>query len=299
MQRERRQAYIGRPLPRFEDRRLVTGRGRFTDDFSFDGQAYAAFVRSPHAHARIEAIDTTRGRSCGGRARCLHGGGLRGGRRTGHHAHGQSRRHTRRERQGLHRPGAADSLRSAACAARGRARRASSASRLRWSWRKHTPRRRKPANASRRPTRSLPAVTDAAAALAPGAPLVDDAVPGNLAVGTEFGDCAAVEAAFAGAHLVVAQTFRNQRIAPAYMEPRAAIGSYDEAQGIYTPGDRQPGRRAHQRHRRRLPRRSGRARARHHPRCRRRVRPAQQHLSRAGPGGLCGAPCRPPGEMDG
>src|SRR5215467_14211217 len=51
--------YIGRPLPRFEDRRLVVGRGRFTDDFGFDGQAYAAFVRSPHPHARIRSIDTS------------------------------------------------------------------------------------------------------------------------------------------------------------------------------------------------------------------------------------------------
>src|SRR5260370_5884022 len=49
---------IGRPLPRFEDLRLVAGRGRFTDDFAFDGQAYAAFVRSPHPHARIRSIDT-------------------------------------------------------------------------------------------------------------------------------------------------------------------------------------------------------------------------------------------------
>src|SRR5215831_10587614 len=53
-----REPYIGRPLPRFEDRRLVAGRGRFTDDFAFDGQAYAAFVRSPHPHARIRSIDT-------------------------------------------------------------------------------------------------------------------------------------------------------------------------------------------------------------------------------------------------
>ena len=53
----RREPYIGRPLPRFEDRRLVAGRGRFTDDLNLNGQAYAAFVRSPHPHARIEAID--------------------------------------------------------------------------------------------------------------------------------------------------------------------------------------------------------------------------------------------------
>src|SRR6516165_8851514 len=53
-----REPHIGRPLPRFEDRRLVAGRGRFTDDVAFDGQAYAAFVRSPHPHARIRSIDT-------------------------------------------------------------------------------------------------------------------------------------------------------------------------------------------------------------------------------------------------
>ena len=63
---ERREPYIGRALPRFEDRRLVAGRGRFTDDFSLDGQAYAAFVRSPYAHAQIKSIDTERHRGAPG-----------------------------------------------------------------------------------------------------------------------------------------------------------------------------------------------------------------------------------------
>ena len=49
--------FIGQPLPRNEDARLLTGRGQFTDDFNFPGQAYAAMVRSPHAHARIVGID--------------------------------------------------------------------------------------------------------------------------------------------------------------------------------------------------------------------------------------------------
>ena len=52
-----RYRFIGKPLPRKEDERLVTGKGRFTDDFNLDGQAYAAMVRSPHPHARIVAID--------------------------------------------------------------------------------------------------------------------------------------------------------------------------------------------------------------------------------------------------
>src|SRR5207244_2065279 len=55
--------YIGRPLARFEDLRLVRGAGRYTDDVSVDGQAYAAFVRAPHAHARIAAIDVAAARA--------------------------------------------------------------------------------------------------------------------------------------------------------------------------------------------------------------------------------------------
>src|SRR6185312_12353997 len=51
--------FIGQPIPRTEDARLLTGRGQFSDDFSFPGQAYAALARSPHAHARIVRIDTT------------------------------------------------------------------------------------------------------------------------------------------------------------------------------------------------------------------------------------------------
>ena len=51
---------IGKPRRRVEDRRLVTGRGRYADDFTPEGAAYAALVRSPHAHARIGGIDTAR-----------------------------------------------------------------------------------------------------------------------------------------------------------------------------------------------------------------------------------------------
>src|SRR5438094_10514572 len=48
--------YIGRPLPRVEDDRLLTGRGSYTDDQAYPGQAWCVFVRSPHAHARTAAI---------------------------------------------------------------------------------------------------------------------------------------------------------------------------------------------------------------------------------------------------
>ena len=49
---------FGQPVRRTEDRRLVTGRGRYSDDVNLAGQAYACMVRSPHAHARIVGIDT-------------------------------------------------------------------------------------------------------------------------------------------------------------------------------------------------------------------------------------------------
>jgi carbon-monoxide dehydrogenase large subunit len=50
---------IGKPIRRKEDVRLVTGKGRFSDDLILPGQTYASFVRSPHAHARIGRIDTS------------------------------------------------------------------------------------------------------------------------------------------------------------------------------------------------------------------------------------------------
>ena len=50
---------IGQAVPRTEDARLLTGGGRYTDDVSLPGQAYAAFVRSPHAFAAIGAIDSS------------------------------------------------------------------------------------------------------------------------------------------------------------------------------------------------------------------------------------------------
>src|SRR5262249_34661368 len=51
---------IGKPVPRKEDARLTTGRGRFSDDFSLPGQTYAVMVRSPHPHARIRGIEAAR-----------------------------------------------------------------------------------------------------------------------------------------------------------------------------------------------------------------------------------------------
>src|SRR5437588_7027118 len=48
---------IGAAVRRKEDQRFITGKGRYTADFDRPGQAYAVFVRSPHAHARIKGIE--------------------------------------------------------------------------------------------------------------------------------------------------------------------------------------------------------------------------------------------------
>src|SRR6266568_379080 len=58
--------FIGQPVRRAEDERLITGKGRFSDDFLLDGQSYAAMVRSPYAHARIRSIDATQARTMPG-----------------------------------------------------------------------------------------------------------------------------------------------------------------------------------------------------------------------------------------
>jgi carbon-monoxide dehydrogenase large subunit len=57
---------IGQPLRRKEDSRLLTGSGRYSDDVSLPGQAYATVLRSPHAHARIRSIDTAAARAMPG-----------------------------------------------------------------------------------------------------------------------------------------------------------------------------------------------------------------------------------------
>jgi len=59
MTREENFTHIGKPLLRKEDRRLLTGHGRFLDDVVLPGALHVCFVRAPHAHARIAAIDTS------------------------------------------------------------------------------------------------------------------------------------------------------------------------------------------------------------------------------------------------
>ena len=62
----------GRAVRRVEDDTLLTGRDQFADNFSLPGQAHLVFLRSPHAHARIAAIDAAAAKAMPGRGRGGH-----------------------------------------------------------------------------------------------------------------------------------------------------------------------------------------------------------------------------------
>ena len=229
----RRGAFIGRPMPRFEDLRLVRGAGRFTDDVSLPEQAFAVFVRAPHAHASIVSIDASAARGRPGVLAVFTGQDYVADGHIGM----------------AHFPNPADAVdvRVASFAplpgrkildelqlplAVGRVRHVGEAVAMVVAETLLAAR-----DAAERVEVAydvLPAVSDVAEALAPGAPTISPDAPNNLALDHEFGDRAGVEAAIESAHVVIEQTIRSQRTASAFMEPRAAIGSYDEAEGQYT-----------------------------------------------------------------
>ena len=224
--------YIGRPMPRYEDLRLVRGQGRYTDDMSLPGQAYALFVRAPHAHARILRIDTTAARAVPGVVAVLTGqdyvdDGFVGMPHFPNPAGAIDIKvpsfTSTPECKLLDEPQlpfAVDVVRFVGEA-------------VAIVLAESLPAARDAAEAVVVEYEALPAVTDAIEALAPGAPAIWPQAPGNLALDNAFGDRAAVDAAMAKAHLVVEETIRCQRTASGFMEPRSAIGAYDAAEKKY------------------------------------------------------------------
>ena len=69
--------YIGRGMRRREDRALLMGVGRYTDDLVLPGLLHVALLRSPHAHARIRALDASRARSAPGAVSVITGADVR------------------------------------------------------------------------------------------------------------------------------------------------------------------------------------------------------------------------------
>ncbi|MEC8006618.1 MAG: xanthine dehydrogenase family protein molybdopterin-binding subunit [Pseudomonadota bacterium] len=209
---------IGASVTRVEDYRFLTGQGTYTDDINRPGQAYAYILRSPHAHARINGIDTTAAGAADGVVAIYTGADMQtGGLPCGWLIHS-------RDGSPMHEPPhpplaqgkvrclgdqvaivIADSLSQAKAAA----------------------------ELIEVDYDVLPAVVDMKAA-AGGGTLVHDDIGTNVCYDWVIGEEGDVDAALAGsAHVTEIDIVNNRLIANA-MEPRAAVSDFDRATGEYT-----------------------------------------------------------------
>jgi len=213
---------LGSSPVRMEDERLVTGRGRFTDDIALPRELHMVVVRSPHAHARILAIDVGPARDAPGVhavaiAADLRAAGIRG--------HDIFVRYPRPDGRPMFVPErlalaegtvrfVGDPVAAVFAETREQARDAAELCLVDYD--------------------PLPAVTDIAEALADGAPQLWNEAPGNLAFRVERGDAGAVDAALAASATVVSRTLRISRVAAVPLEPRAALAEWDAAGARFT-----------------------------------------------------------------
>jgi len=212
----------GRAVARVEDAALLAGRGRFVDNVAEPGQTVIAFQRSPHAHARIVAVDADAARAMPGVVAVYTGAELA--------AAGVEPM-----------PTTPDFRRADGQKAVSPPRRALAHERVRYVGEPVVAVVAETREAARDAVDSvvveyeeLPAVSDVVAATAPGAPALADAAPDNIAAEMRHGDAAATDAAFARAAVKVALDIVNQRVAPVSMEPRSSVASFDRASGKLT-----------------------------------------------------------------
>ncbi|MDO9712914.1 xanthine dehydrogenase family protein molybdopterin-binding subunit [Paracraurococcus lichenis] len=213
---------IGAELRRKEDKRFLTGRGSYVTDLKLPGMAHGVFLRSPHAHAKLVAIDTAAAMAMPGIIGVLTGAEV-----------------------------AEDGLGGVPCAwginftdgtpmkepaypalAQGKVRHVGDA--VAFVVAETAEQARAAAEAVIVEYEELPAVINAEDALKPDAPQLYDDVPGNLNCDWALGDKAAVEAAFARAAHITRLELTNNRLVGNPMEPRAAVASYDFASEKYT-----------------------------------------------------------------
>ena len=217
--------WIGRRVARKEDERFLTGRGRFTDDIAEPGAARALMVRSPHAHARVLAVDASAARSMDGVLAVLVGRDLEGEiapiptlARTAPFA--------RANRDGSPMPDPCQPVLAT--------------TRVRYAGEpvavvvaETEVAAHDAADALAVEYEPLPATVTYEQARAPQTPVWDDN-PGNVTLDREQGDREATEAAFAAAAHVVEVTLANNRVTPVFLEPRSAVASYDAARRTWT-----------------------------------------------------------------
>jgi carbon-monoxide dehydrogenase large subunit len=213
-------ALVGAEVKRKEDPRLITGRSAYVADIAMPGLHFVAFVRSPHAHARIRRIDTTAAARLPGVRLVLTGQDLRGHCAPlpvgGSSSEGGGSANPDNVGRG-HYPLSTGVVRHvgeavAAVVAASEEAAVDAAAAVAVDW------------------EPLPAVADPFAAMAPGAPQLFADAPGNIehVKDVKAGD---PDGAFARAHRVIKQRMVSQRLAGITLEPRAALAAPDPLSG--------------------------------------------------------------------
>ncbi len=212
---------IGSSVKRVEDKRFLTGKGKYTDDIVIPGQTIARIIRSPHAHAKIISVDTSAAESADGVVAIFTGKDLAGvnGVPCGWQVNFKN---GDTMKEPAHPLLVADKVRHvgdgvAIVIAESYAQAKDAAEKIKVDY------------------EVLDAVIDPRKAADDGAPLVHDDVPNNTAFDWQLGsDAGEVDQAIRSAHHVTTLEFSNQRLIPNAIEPRSAIGHYEEASDKFT-----------------------------------------------------------------
>src|SRR5277367_2021832 len=213
---------IGASVVRKEDRRFITGKGRYVDDIKLQGTTYAHFIRSPHAHAKLKGIDSSAAMKMPGVVAVLTGQEIVDD-KVGNLICGWAitSKDGTPMKMGAWPAMAPETVRFVGQAVavviaetKNQARDAAEAVVVTYQ--------------------ELPAAADIRAAIKPGAPQLHPEAPGNVVYDWALGDEAAVKDAFAKAANVVTLELTNNRLVPNAMEPRAAIAEYNEAEEHFT-----------------------------------------------------------------
>ncbi len=213
---------IGASPRRKEDQRFLTGAGNYTDDINFQGQTYAYFLRSPHAHAAIRKIDTRAAAAAPGVVAIFTGADLAeakvGGLPCGWLITDVNGQPMKEPPHPLLAQGKANHVgdQVAVVIAETYLQAKDAAELIDVDY------------------DVLDAVADVATATQAGKPQVHDIAPNNVCYVWGHGDKAAVDKAFAGAAHVTTLEFRNNRLIPNAIEPRAAVAQYSRSEDAYT-----------------------------------------------------------------
>src|SRR5499426_2901976 len=216
---------FGKSIKRREDPRFITGRGSYVDDLKIPGMTYAAFVRSPHAHARIKRIDTAAAKAHPGVVAVFTGSDMKGVNSLPCGWDLRKAKNIPGVVQDLamvpHMPLTSDVARHvgdpvAVVIAHSQEAAVDAAEKVQVDW------------------EPLPAVTVTEKAAQAGAPQIHADAPGNVAFKWEIGDRTATDAAFKGAAVTVKKRIVNQRLVANAMEPRACVARYEDATGDLT-----------------------------------------------------------------